>query len=226
MSRPNLLRRLALKALNWVLGDAGETIGHPVHTALYRATAQGRNFDRFVHPQLTVGEFTYGIRRDSFPFYHPADRVEIGRFCSIADDVRFIFGEHRTDAVSTFPFEAVCFGGLPHADARSKGPITVGHDVWIGAQATILSGVTIGHGAIIAAGAVVTRNVAPYAVVGGVPARLIRTRFKTDEIDALLALHWWDWPLEKIRENLELLQGPPAELIARHGIPLPPGATR
>jgi len=216
MPHPNLIQRIALKILHWVFKDASAQPGHPLHADIYRIGIAGRPFDNFSSPQVAVGEFTYGIRRESFPFYHPDDRVSIGRFCSIADGVRFVFGEHRTDLVSTFPFEAVCFGGPPHIDARSKGHIVVGNDVWIGTNAIILSGVTVGHGAVIAAGAVVTRDVPPYAIVGGVPARIIKHRLAPHQIEDLLQIKWWDWPIEIIRENLALFNGDPDAFIERH----------
>ena len=216
MPLPALLRRAALKALAWTLRGAPEPVGHPVHTELYRSVASGRRFDAFTDPRILVGEHTYGVRRDSFPLYHPDDRVVIGRFCSIAEGVRFVFGEHAMDQVSTYPFAARLLGQADHADAISKGPITVGHDVWIGTNAVVLSGVTIGHGAVIGAGAVVTRDVAPYAVVGGVPARLIRTRCTETQASALLRIAWWDWPIEKIHAEAHHLQGPVDAFIARH----------
>lgn len=216
MSSPSLLRRAALKLLAWTLRGAPNPIGHPVHTDLYRAVASGRIFDGFSHPQISVGEHTYGLRRESFPFYHPDDRVVIGRYCSIAEGVRFVFGEHATDAVSTFPFHARLLGGPDHGEARSKGAITLGHDVWVGTNAVLLSGVTIGHGAVIAAGAVVTRDVPPYAIVGGVPARVIRRRCTESQAEALLRIAWWDWSPERIREEIPHLQGPVDAFITRH----------
>jgi acetyltransferase-like isoleucine patch superfamily enzyme len=168
------------------------------------------------HPQVEIGENTYGLRRESFFAYHPDDRLVIGKFCSIADGVRFVFGEHTMGRVSTFPFKAVCFGGSPHEDAASKGHIWVGHDVWIGVNAVILSGVQIGHGAVIGAGAVVTRNVPPYAMVGGVPARVIKYRLRTDQIESLLKIQWWDWSLENIKENLDLFYGDVDAFIRKH----------
>jgi len=187
-----------------------------LNTTIYRCGISGRTFDQFNHPQVTVGEYTYGIRRESFPIYHPDDRVVIGKFCSIADGVRFVFGGHRMDTVSTFPFRAVCFGGAPHADALSKGDIVVGNDVWLGANALILSGVRIGNGAVVAAGAVVTSDVAPYAVVGGAPARVIKYRLSNEQISALLKIHWWDWPLDKIQANLDLFYGDAEAFIRKH----------
>lgn len=217
MSLTSLLRRVALKVLAWTLRGAPEPIGHPVHTDLYRAVTSGRTFDGFSHRQLSVGEHTYGLRRESCPFYHPDDRVVIGRYCSIADGVRFVFGEHATDGVSTFPFRARLQLGPDHGEARSKGPITLGHDVWVGTNAILLSGVTVGHGAVIAAGAVVTRDVPPYAIVGGVPARVIRSRCTEPQAAALLRIAWWDWSPEKIRQEIPHLQGPIDAFITRHG---------
>jgi acetyltransferase-like isoleucine patch superfamily enzyme len=170
----------------------------------------------FAHPQVQVGRHTYGLRRESIFIYHPDDRVVIGRFCSIADGVRFVLGEHRLDCVTTFPLRANCFGDLPHADARSKGLIQVGNDVWIGVNAVILSGVQIGDGAVVAAGAVVARDAPPYAIVGGVPARIIKYRLRPDQIEALLNIRWWDWPLDEIEENLPLFYGDVDLFIRTH----------
>jgi acyl-[acyl carrier protein]--UDP-N-acetylglucosamine O-acyltransferase len=127
-----------------------------------------------------------------------------------------VFGGHRLDTISTFPFRAICFGDAPHADATSRGEIIVGHDVWIGANAVILSGVNIGNGAVVAAGAVVNKDVPPYAVVGGVPAKLIKMRFEPEQIAALEKIQWWNWPLEKIRANLDLFYASPAAFLERH----------
>lgn len=214
--KANLLRRAGLKLLHWLLQDTETNLGHPLNTALYRRTLSGRTFDCFTHPQVAVGEPTYGLRREAFFAYHPDDRVRIGKFCSIADGVRFVFGEHETGRVSTFPFKAVCFGGEPYADARSKGQITIGNDVWIGVNAMILSGTQIGHGAVVAAGAVVNKNIPPYAVAGGVPARVIKYRLRPDQIESLLQIQWWDWPLDKIRENLDLFYSDVDGFIRKH----------
>jgi len=222
--KTNLVRRAGLKVLTWLLQGTDHWEGHPLNTEIYRRGLDGRTFDRFTHPQVTVGEYTYGLRREAFFPYHPDDRVTIGRFCSIADGVRFVFGEHDPGRVSTFPFKAVCFGREPHADSGSKGNIVIGNDVWIGVNAVILSGVQIGHGAVVAAGAVVTRSVPPYALAGGVPARVIRYRLRADQIAALLDIRWWDWPLEKIRQNLDLFYGDADEFIRRHQAAAPVGA--
>jgi acetyltransferase-like isoleucine patch superfamily enzyme len=100
-------------------------------------------------------------------------------------------------------------------ELTSRGPITIGHDVWIGRRAMIMSGVTIGNGAVIGAGAVVTRDVAPYSIVGGVPAKLIRFRFEQPTIDALQRIRWWDWPDDDIRSRVDLFDLPAEEFIRR-----------
>ena len=125
-----------------------------------------------------------------------------------------IVGRHRIENVSTFPLRA-CFiqGGKPDDEALPPETITIGNDVWIGARAVIVSNVTIGHGAVVGAGAVVTRDVSPYAVVGGVPAKIIKMRFNPEQIEKLLEIAWWDWPEERIRSNIDLFYGDPDEFI-------------
>jgi virginiamycin A acetyltransferase len=110
----------------------------------------------------------------------------------------------------------MCFNHAPHADALSKGDIAVGHDVWIGVGAMILSGVKIGNGAIVAAGAVVTKDVPPYSIVGGVPAKVIRMRLSDSQIAALEKIQWWSWPPEKVKANLEYFYGDVDAFIQRH----------
>ena len=216
MKKPTLLRRAGLRVLLWILGDEHASRTAEINRILYERVADGRQLARFSHPQVEAGEHTYGLKRESFFAYHPDDRVRIGKFCSIADGVRFVFGGHRLDTISTFPFRAICFGDAPHADATSHGEIIVGHDVWIGVNAVILSGVTIGNGAVVAAGAVVTKDVPAYAVVGGVPAKLIKMRFEPDQVAALEKIQWWNWPLEKIRANLDLFYASPSAFLQRH----------
>jgi len=137
--------------------------------------------------QLTVGRRTYGSIA-LWTFGAPGERLDIGHFCSIADDVKFLLGgNHAHDGVSTFPFLTKYFGQL---EATSKGAIRIGDDVWIGYGAVILSGVTIGQGAIVAAGSMVTRDVPPYAIVGGSPARVLKYRFAPDVIGKMLGLDY------------------------------------
>jgi acetyltransferase-like isoleucine patch superfamily enzyme len=163
-----------------------------------------------------VGEWTFGRPQVSWG----DGTLRIGRFCSIGDGVKILTGsEHHTDWLSTYPFHIAFTSAeeLP-APAHTKGNVTIGHDVWIGNEAMILSGVTIGNGAVIAARAVVTRHVPAYAVVAGVPARVVRYRFDEETIRAIEKIAWWDWPVPKIEEALPLLQSPDtAEFIRRYG---------
>lgn len=139
------------------------------------------------------------------------DRLDIGKFCALGTGTTFIMNgaNHRMDGPSTFPFPI--FGGawaehMPLlGNLPSQGDTKVGHDVWFGYKSLIMPGVTIGHGAIIASGSVVTKDVPPYAVVGGNPAQVIRYRFPEDVITRLLEISWWDWPMEKITENVSTL---------------------
>lgn len=134
--------------------------------------------------------------------------VKIGKFCSIASEVKIAVGKHPTkDFVSTHPafFSTKRQAGFTYVDKPSfeedSNRTIIGNDVWIGYGATIISGVKIGDGAVIAAGAVVAKDVKPYSVVGGVPAKEIKKRFTDDEIEFLLKLKWWDKPQEWIKEN-------------------------
>ncbi len=146
-----------------------------------------------------------------YPINH--DRLKIGKFCSIACGARFLFNSanHTMNSLSTYPFP-IFFEewGLDVKDITSawdnKGDIVIGNDVWIGYEAVIMAGVTIGDGAIIGARAVVTKDVPPYTIVGGVPAKQIRKRFSDETISELLNLKWWDWPIEKISRNIELIK--------------------
>ena len=147
--------------------------------------------------------------------------MTVGKFCSFADEVKILTGhEHRIDWVSTYPFSVAFPGakGLPFP-ARTKGNVVIGHDVWVGTGALILSGVTIGNGAVIGARSVVTHDVPPYAVVGGVPAQVIKVRFDASTIEALQRVAWWDWPEPKIQEALPLLMSDDVRgFLARYGI--------
>lgn len=127
--------------------------------------------------------------------------ISIGSFCSIAREVIIQEYNHPLERVSTFYLEKNVFGLTSKDEVISKGPIVIGNDVWIGAKSIILSGVNIGDGAVVAAGSVVTKNVPPYAIMGGNPARVIRYRFPADVISTLLSLQWWDWSIERIESN-------------------------
>lgn len=155
--------------------------------------------------QYAIGDFTYGI--PTIMHWGENATLKIGKFCSIARDVTiFLGGNHRTDWVSTYPFNVLC-GAFPNAKniighPVTKGDVSIENDVWIGYRATILSGVSIGNGAVIAANAVVTNDVPPYAVVAGNPAQIVKYRFSAETIDSLQKIQWWNWPIEKINSNV------------------------
>lgn len=178
-------------------------------------------------PTIQVGEFTIyddfvndprDFQRNNVLYHYPEcnpERLTIGKFCSIACGAKFLFNaaNHALGSLSTYPFPIFFeeWGLEPDGAAiaaawDNHGDITIGNDVWIGFEAVILAGVTIGDGAVVGARAVVTKDVPPYTIVGGVPARPIRKRFDDDTIERLLAFRWWDWSAEKIKENLTLLQ--------------------
>jgi hypothetical protein len=161
-------------------------------------------------------------------FAGSAVTVEIGSFCSIAANVTLLLGGgHNTDWVSTFPVrEAFGLPGRFEDHPVYRGPTVIGNDVWIGRDALILDGITIGDGAVIGARAVVTKDVRPYAIVGGVPAREIRRRFTDEQVEALLDIAWWDWPEEQIVREVAALNGPNIDdFVARHGHRASPTAT-
>lgn len=175
-------------------------------------------------PSIQVGEYTIyddfvndprDFQRNNVLYHYPVnrERLVIGKFCSIACGARFLFNSanHALGPLTTYPFplffEEWDLDVAHLADAwDNKGDIVVGSDVWIGYEAVILAGVTIGDGAIIGSRAVVTKDVPPYTIVGGVPARPIRLRFPRETVDRLLALRWWDWPEEKLKAALPALQ--------------------
>jgi len=154
----------------------------------------------------TVGDHTYGEPTVVDP---QCAHLSIGRFTSIATHVTIVLGNHRMDAVTTYPFKTLNrfwpAAARVGADHQTKGDVAIGNDVWIGQGVTILSGVRIGDGAVLGAQSVVTKDVPPYAIVAGNPARVLRYRFDELTIKRLLALCWWDWPQDQIDAAIPLL---------------------
>ena len=179
-------------------------------------------------PLIEVGDFTYyddpkgpeGFEQNvlyHFPFI--GDRLVIGRFCQIAAETKFIMngGNHRMDGFTTFPF--LIFGGDwanqagDETDFAGRGDTIIGNDVWIGYDALIMPGTVIGDGAIIAARSVVTKDVPPYAVVAGNPAKVVRMRFDEATVDALLSVRWWDWDIETITAHIPEICGQDIKML-------------
>jgi acetyltransferase-like isoleucine patch superfamily enzyme len=168
-----------------------------------------------------VGEHSYGSIAPRYFGAPGGYRIYVGKYCSIADRVEaFLGGYHRPDWVTMYPFPAFPIGKdvkdkATHSVAR--GDVVIGHDVWIGSRVTIMSGVRIGDGAVVGAEAVVTKDVPPYAIVAGNPARVVKYRFDEETIRDLLAIAWWYWPDHKVRETLpQLLSGDVAGFVASH----------
>ena len=175
-------------------------------------------------PNISVGEYTMyndfvhdptQFERNNVLYHYPVnhDSLTIGKFCSIACGAKFLFNSanHTMRSLSTYPFplffEEWDLDKKNIADSwDNKGDVVIGNDVWIGYEAVILAGVTIGDGAVIGARAVVTKDVSPYTIVGGVPAKPIRKRFSENVIAQLLELKWWNWPKERIIQNIEAIQ--------------------
>lgn len=170
------------------------------------------------HPQIIVGDYTYYDdpqdiynfeRNVLYLFEFMGDKLIIGKFCQLATGVRFIMNgsNHAMNGISTYPFKV--FGGAwavrDPMQVVNKGDTVIGNDVWIGNGATIMQGITIGDGAIIGTNSLVTKDVAPYTVVGGNPAKEIRKRFDAETIAFLLDLKWWDWDVQKITAHLDLI---------------------
>ena len=183
-------------------------------------------------PSISVGEYTTyddfvndprEFQKNNVLYHYPVnhERLVIGKFCSIACGARFIMNSanHALGSLSTYVFPIFYEEwdhGMKVTEAwDNRGDIVVGNDVWIGYEAVILSGVTIGDGAIVAARSVVTKDVPPYTIVGGVPAKPIRRRFDQETIDALLELRWWDWPLERLSGSLRAIQAGDLEALRK-----------
>ncbi|WP_338972383.1 CatB-related O-acetyltransferase [Spiroplasma endosymbiont of Panorpa germanica] len=185
----------------------------------YLATDFLNNY--ITNPNIEIGDYTYYASLDCeqdlinfqnknilyhFPFI--GDKLIMGKFCQIGFNTKFIMNgaNHDTNRISTYPF-FIMGSGWEDQDkfTTNKGDTIIGHDVWIGYNATIMPGVKIGNGAVVAANSTVVKDVPDYAIVGGNPAKLIKYRFSEEEIKKLNKLAWWDWDAKKITENLDNL---------------------
>jgi acetyltransferase-like isoleucine patch superfamily enzyme len=203
-----------------------DLLGRPIDELQLARRERRRRLARYVVEEvhysterLTLGRFTYG---DPLVATFPGDTaaVRIGAFTSIGPDVILMDGgNHRADWVSTFPFRA-CLdmdGAYQDGHPASRGDIEIGNDVWIGRGARVLSGVKIGNGAVVGGYAVVSRDVRPYAIVVGNPARETRRRFTDEQVDALERIAWWDWPMDTILQAVpQLCDGDIDAFIALH----------
>ena len=185
------------------------------------------------NPNIIVGDFTFyndyvhdpkDFEKNNVLYHYPYvnhDRLSIGKFCSIACGAKFLFNSanHTLNSLSTFPFPIFAEEwdeSMPVTDAwDNKGDIVIGNDVWIGYEAVIMAGVHIGDGAIIGTRAVVTKDVPPYTIVGGIPAKKIRSRFDDTTIELLQQLKWWDWDPAKISENLDAIRKADIEALKK-----------
>ena len=153
----------------------------------------------------TMGDYSY-VGRNSRIVY-----ADIGKFCSIASETKIGMGTHTLDLISTSPLFTEKKNGTGHSWIKKSvitpfNRVSIGNDVWIGVRAMVMGGITIGDGVVIGAGSIVTKDIPPYAVVAGVPARIIRYRFLPEQIDALLRKPWWDIPDEELKKRISLFQ--------------------
>ena len=188
------------------------------------------------NPNIEVGDYTMyndfvqdpiDFEKNNVLYHYPVnqDKLKIGKFCSIACGAKFLFtsANHTLKSLSTYPFpiffEEWGLDGKDICDAwDNKGDIVIGNDVWIGFEAVILSGVTIGDGAVIGSRAVVTKDVEPYTIVGGVPAKPIRKRFDEQTIEKLGKIGWWNWSEEQIRQNIGAIQAGDVDALSKFKI--------
>lgn len=170
-------------------------------------------------PLIEVGEYSYyddpddptAFETRNVLYHYGPEKLVIGKFCALGTGVRFIMNgaNHRTDGPSTFPFPIMGGSWAEHFDLITglpgRGDTVVGNDVWLGYRAMVMPGIRIGHGAIVASAAIVVNDVPDYGIVGGNPARLIRSRYNEQDITRLLTLAWWDWPAEHLTRHLRTI---------------------
>ncbi len=181
------------------------------------------------NPNIIVGDYTYYDDFDNvenfeknvkYHFDFNGDKLIIGKFCMIASGVSFIMNgaNHLTDSISSYPFAIFGHDWENAMDGKTyptKGDTIIGNDVWIGHNVTIMPGIQIGDGVIVATNSTVTKNVEPYSIMGGNPAKLIKKRFSEQQIKWLLDTQWWNWDIEKITKNVQNLTGKNIETLMK-----------
>lgn len=202
--------RLLLTPMYWMIKNALDNHNVESNQVAWRVKLGKQVIIRSgseVGPNVTVGDYSYISGPRTY-----VEAATIGKFCSIARQTTIGVSGHDYTKVTTHPLVIDPFYGFVNAriPEQQKAPPVIGHDVWIGMNCVIHRGVNIGHGAVIASDAVVTKDVAPYSIVGGNPARLIRYRFDPDVVDALLKIQWWDWSDSEIRGAINLFDDPVA----------------
>lgn len=218
---------ISLMSFNYDILEILKRMGYTYNDCFYLYENEGYNKEDIIYKGCKVGRYTYGY--ESLLEWHPL-ATSIGRYCSINGTAR-IWNNHSLDCVTTHPLldfpmfypwnkynerqQLVSKYGKHHENAvfqnsqiRKNEPVVIGNDVWIGANVIILPGVKIGDGAILAAGAVITKDVGSYEIVGGIPAKIIKYRFSKDMIEKFLKIQWWNWSIEEIENNIELFYQP------------------
>jgi acetyltransferase-like isoleucine patch superfamily enzyme len=187
----------------------------PIETRLGLAPHRERSLE------VSIGDYSYGTPLLIYDEGDTQASIAIGRFCSFAEGVKIFIGRHVRhyyDFLSTYPIGMV-FGAPRHIDPSVTDSdflgVNIGSDVWIGRDATVMAGVRIGHGAVIGASSLVTKDVTPYMIVGGVPARPIKQRFSESQIERLLAIEWWNWPEDRLRKNVDLFYRADIDTVIR-----------
>ncbi|MBC2656976.1 type B chloramphenicol O-acetyltransferase [Pseudomonas sp. MSSRFD41] len=199
----------------------------------FESPFKGITLDRQVtNPNIKVGRYSYysgyyhGHSFDECARYLPpdegVDQLIVGSFCSIGSGAAFIMAGnqgHRNEWVSTFPFywmsEEPAFAGAQNG-YEGAGDTVIGNDVWIGSEAVIMPGIKVGDGAVIGTRALVTRDVEPYAIIGGNPAKTIRKRFDERAVQMLLEMKWWDWPIDQLQAVMPLMTSGNIEALYQH----------
>lgn len=203
------LRRLFLKLdiMNTISGDVQIEKGARVQgseiSGKVRIAEKVKIKGALIQGQVAIGRHT-ALAKSGVQVLASVHEISIGAFCSIARNVTILEYNHPVKRLSTAFISKKMTGSSASIEHESKGSIAIGNDVWIGVNACVLSGVRVGNGAIIAANAVVNKDVPDYAIVGGIPAKVIGYRFSKEKIKELLEMQWWEWSDKKIRENIQL----------------------